>query len=227
MGRDELPSSEFSPEATGQPAERIKSRRKMFVHRRQSWVVRFLKQLEINHLERLTAQPGGLSPGWLLSYRTTFRTIAGRESGPAVRMYLLDCPVVMTPLGVWLLGQCADRCRLYGLEEFGRHSSASVRRHAARALRRQEAWSQLRVLAENDPQDARLQWFAYAPITKRSYNERLRNFTTHLDASHAEAAAGPSRMLLWFRDFNWQGVPPKSAEYIRWILARIHRLIHG
>jgi hypothetical protein len=94
-------------------------------------------------------------------------------------------------------------------------------------MRRLEGWSQLAEVARSFPEDARLQWYANASIVKRPYADRLRSFTRFLDASNAPAAAGPSRMPLWFRELRWFRSPPKSGEYIRHILMRIHRLVRG
>ena len=96
-----------------------------------------------------------------------------------------------------------------------------------RILRRIEAWEKLRTLAERNPDDAKIRWYAYAPFAKRNFSERLHNFTDHVDPSHAAEAAGPSRMPLWFADLDWIRRPPKPFAYIRELLERIHRWVHG
>jgi len=219
---------ELTEPAAAHQARSVSLWRRIFTHRGQYWIRGFLKQLQADRAERCKGDGAATLPqGWLLPYRPTFRSIIRADSAAAIRYYLADCPAEMTPLGVWLLGRCAERCRLYGLPEFGRHPSPVVRRHAARALRRLEAWSQLDELARQFPDDPRIQWYAHAPVIKRPHKQRLKSFLQSVDASHAAAAAGPSRMPLWFRKLDWVRRPPKSAAYIRRILRHIHRLIHG
>jgi hypothetical protein len=216
-----------SPTSPQAPAPRTPSVwKKLFKRRRQHGVIRFLNELH----ERLLASQHpavNLQRTWLVPFRPQFRHAIQNEAAPALRYYLASCPPEMTPLAVWLLGRCADSCRLYDLPDFARDASPVVRRHAARALRRLEAWSQLEDVARLFPNDRRLQWYAYATIIKRPHSERLRSFTQFVDASNAAAAAGPSRMPLWFGDLDWIRRPPKSGAYIRRLLMHIHRLVHG
>jgi len=222
----EAPDSAVGPATP--PMRSVSLWKKILGHRQQGWVVRFLRKLDAERRDRFCHESvAAASATWLLSYRAQFRSIIQADSAHAIRYYLAKCPPAMIPLGVWLLGRCAERCRLFGLPEFGRHESPAVRRHAARALRRLEAWSQLDELARRFPDDPRIQWYAHASVIKRPYRQRLRNFTQLVDASNAAAAAGPSRMPLWFRDLDWLRRPPKSAAYIRRILMHIHRLVHG
>jgi hypothetical protein len=201
--------------------------RKLLTHRRQHWVIRELNDLD--RVRRDCCEQAGHSPSpyWLLPYRATFRKLIRHDAAPALRYYLADCPTEMTPLAVWLLGRTADRFRLYGLEEFAYSRSPLARRHAARALRRLEAWPHLESIARRYPNDRRLQWYARASIIKRPHAERLRNFAGHVDATHAAAAKGPSRMPLWFKNVDWIRRPPKTAAYIRHLLQHLHGLIRG
>lgn len=202
--------------------------RKLFTHRRQHWITLVLEELEGRHFELLASRPAAAKRAtWLLSYRDLFRQLADGKYAPAFHAYLAKCPVEMTPLGVWLLSRCGDRCNLRGLGDFANHSSEAVRRHVARALRRLEAWPELAAMAKVYPGNDRIQWYANASIIKRSHEERLRSLAQIMDHSNAPAAAGPSHMPLWFRDLDWLRRPPKSIEYIRTLLARIHRLVHG
>ncbi len=130
-------------------------------------------------------------------------------------------------MAIWLLGRCASRTQQYDLFEFAVNGPEAARRHAARALRRVEAWSKLRALAAASPFDGKIAWYAQAPVTKRAFRERLKNFAAYVDASHAGEAAGPSRMALWFADVDWIRRPLKPVEYIRKVLQRIHRWVHG
>jgi hypothetical protein len=97
----------------------------------------------------------------------------------------------------------------------------------AKALRRLEAWSLLDEMAAADPDNARIQYYAKAPITHRPFRERLSRFSSRLDHSLVAEAAGPSRMPYWSLYTPWQGKPSKSVEFIREILWRIRRWVHG
>jgi hypothetical protein len=209
------------------PALKVPWWKKNFTHRPQHWVIRTLKELEAELGLWRTQYPGGRLPStWLLRHRPRFRALIAADAAPALRYYLGSCPDEIKPLVIWLLGRSACPFRLHGLPEFALHDSPAIRRHAARALRRLEAWSQLAEAAHRFPHDKPLQWYAHASIIKRPHEERLRNFAKYVDASNAAAAVGPSRMPLWFADLDWLRRPPKSVEYLRRILKRIHRLVH-
>jgi hypothetical protein len=217
-----------TPNTESRPAFNVPWWKKNFTYRPQHWVVRTLKELGAELRRWQTQHPRGRLPStWLLPHRPRFRALIAADAAPALRYYLRSCPDEIKPLAIWLLGRSASPFQLYSLPEFALHDSPAVRRHAARALRRLEAWSQLAEAARRFPQDKRLQWYAHASIVKRPYDERLRNFAQYVDSSNAAAAVGPSRMPLWFADLDWLLRPPKSVEYIRRILRRIHRWVHG
>jgi len=187
-----------------------------------------LDELEREQVESFwrTLEPSATAHAWLLPYRTRIRRLADAEPA-AIQLYLLSCPDRMAPIAIWLLGRCVTRTKHLDLFDFAISAPLPGRRHAARTLRRAEAWTKLTRLAKLNRNDEKIAWYAATPFTKRGFRERLRNFANHVDASHATDAAGPSRMALWFADLDWIRRPPKPVELIRRVLERIHRLVHG
>jgi len=143
-----------------------------------------------------------------------------------VRAYMLDCPPAMLPICVWMIGRFRRGIPIHELASLRHSLSPSVRRHLAKTLRRLEAWSLLRVVAAENPNDDRIQWFATGRATHRPFSERLETFTAKLDDSHAGEVHTPSQMKFWASDRRWQRSPPKSVEYIRRILRHIQQLVH-
>jgi hypothetical protein len=210
-----------------QDAQRWWQRKRFARARGPKWLAKLLRDIERDHDARCS-DPNGPPPsaGWLLHYRPQFRRLP--DGFPyAILAYVKQCPESMKPIAIWLLGRCAIRTEHLGLFECALHASPVGRRHAARALRRIEAWEKLRTLARLHPYERQVVWYATAPVTKRDFPERLRNFAAQIDATHADDAAGPSRMPLWFADLDWIRRPSKSVEYIRRMLVRIHRWVHG
>jgi hypothetical protein len=76
-----------------------------------------------------------------------------------------------------------------------------------------------------DPDDARLQWLATASTVRRPFPDRLRNFKSMVDDSHAGEVATPSRMPYWAREVAWEYSPPKSVHVIRRMLRRIRHWV--
>ncbi len=212
------PSPRYAP-----AAKRIKKWRRLV---RWSGTARLTSLLRAIEREQAARPPAERPTGWLLPWRSQFRRLADVEPA-AIRLYLLDCPDRMTPIAVWMLGRCATRLQHFDLFEFSIDASRATRTHAARALRRVEAWEKVARLSEASPGDRRIAWYAHAPTTKRVFAARLQNFAEHVDQSRAAEASGPSRMSLWFADLDWVRHPPKSVALIREILQRIHRLVRG
>jgi hypothetical protein len=169
---------------------------------------------------------------WLLPFRGELREIldgfdsrCNNSEVDIVRYYLLTCPRPMIAICVWLVGRFSDRMHLYELKKFRYDPSPQVRRHVARALRRLEAWKFLQDMAERNPDDARIQWYATAGTTHGPFELRLRKFALNVDDSHAGEVATPSRMPFWASDKLWYQTPPKSILYIRRMLRRIQRRV--
>jgi hypothetical protein len=221
---DNTPSQSHRESPSAKSAKRW-WRRKPF-SRRPKRLLALLRDLEHEQSDRFNDAGAARSTSWLLRYRPRFRRVEDSLPTP-IHAYLRKCPESMTPIAIWLLGRCAIRTEHFALFEFARNAPPAARRHAARALRRLEAWEKLRTLARENPADSKMAWYAHALVTKRNFRERLRNFAEHVDHSHAAEAAGPSRMSIWFADVDWIRRPPKPVAYIRQILQRIHRWVHG
>jgi hypothetical protein len=169
---------------------------------------------------------------WTLPFRRELRLLfAGYDTRvnvgevDIVRSYLLTCPPAMIPICVWLIGHFRSGMPIHELASLRHSLSPSVRRHLAKTLRRLEAWSLLRVMAGENPNDDRIQWFATAPTTHRPFLERLEIFAASLDDSHAGEVATPSRMPYWEHHHRWTYTPPKSVATIRHFLRRIRHLV--
>jgi hypothetical protein len=187
---------------------------------------KLLKQVESARAHVIASTAGNMGGrDWLLPYRDEFRRAIQFGRLESIKLYLVDCPTEMVPVGVWLWAQCADRFRLYGLSAFCNDQSPLVRRHVAKALRRLEAWALLDEMAAACPDDARIQWFAHAHTTRRPFPDRLENFTRNVDDSHADEVFNPSRMPFWALERSWDYTAPKSVALIRRMLRRIRHWV--
>jgi hypothetical protein len=227
--RGPMPAREDIPRSVAKryapPPKQVKRWRRRRIY--DSWVSELLHSLQREQAEcAADVTRAARKQSWLLPYRPQFRRVKASHSA-VIRLYLLNCPDVMRPIAIWLLGRCATVNQHFDLFEFALDASPPARRHAARALRRVEAWERVARLADASPGDPKIAWYASTPTTKRDFRERLRSFAEHVDSSRAAEAAGPSRMALWFADIDWFRRPPKPVEYIRQILERIHRWVHG
>jgi hypothetical protein len=99
-----------------------------------------------------------------------------------------------------------------------------VRRETARALHRLEAWSELRAMAEVDT-DERVCRLA-TPAPAKPFEQRMVRFAG--EARDEPPAAQRSRAMTYFaRVPEGPGKIPKTPEFNRILLERIHRLVHG
>jgi hypothetical protein len=224
----EAPDAEYLPEFIHVSDEA--GCRRIVRWRGEDWAVKVLRQLQ---LELATDAAAGYDVAFLqrirrlrlLSHRADFRRII-EEAHPAVmKLYLYRAPAEMVPIAIWLWSRCANRFRLHGMTSYCRHPSPQVRRHVAKSLRRLEAWSHLQMMAVENPDDPKIQWFATTPTVHRSFASRLTSFTRQLDSSHAGEVTTPSRMQYWAESAPFTYTAPKSVELIRSILHRIHRLV--
>jgi hypothetical protein len=187
---------------------------------------KLLKQIEAARVHATGSKScSAVGRNWLLPYRAEFRRTIQFGRLESIKLYLADCPAEMIPVGVWLWARCADRFRLYGLSAFCNDRSPLVRRHVAKALRRLEAWALLDEMAAAYPDDARIQWFAHAHTTRRTFSERLANFSRNVDDSHADEVSTPSRMPFWALERSWEYTAPKSVALIRRMLRRIRHWV--
>jgi len=207
-----------------------------FASRPQKWLTSTRSRAE-RFLSVLSEQlqtvdlPGPILPAKsprLLSYRNEFRQLmAHQETVPVLQGYLTNSNPAVRSLAVWLLSKHANRIILLGLDKRYWDPSPQVRKHLAKALRRLEAWQILEKMVAEHPNDTKVSWFARSTPNQKNYRDRLANYSSGIDQTHRAAAAGPSRMPLWFRDEYWGGVPPKNIRFLREILLRIQKLVHG
>jgi hypothetical protein len=212
---------------------RIIKRLPLSLRHRRTPAFKLLKTIEAacDEASRSNVHTNSLQ-SWLLAHREELHDVYagfnphcnGGEVA-VVRWYMASCPLEMLPICIWLLGKCADRFRLYGLQEYRHHQSPRVRREVAKALRRVEAWAFLSDMAATYPDDARIQWFATAPNTHRPFGQRLARFKKSVDDSHAGEVVTPSRMPYWSIEKSWDYTPPKSVELIRRMLRRIRHWV--
>ncbi len=124
-------------------------------------------------------------------------------------------------LALWMVGRIGNRYAVESVLTCVRHPAFRVRRSAVRSLKQLHAWTELRRVADNDP-DVQIRELA-EPSSPRPYDDRLARFvaaTASLEPSHhlhplvisPEAEIGAGR-------------PPKSEWRIRLVLRRIHRLV--
>ena len=159
----------------------------------------------------------------LLCYRTDFRRLVADEQVVLFQRYLSDANPLVRSLAVWMLGQCANRCNLLGIENYCQDASPMVRKHVAKALYRLEAHQILREMSLRYPSDAAVQWFAQDKPNNTRFEERLSDFSRHVVTSQPQHLDSAEPMTFWARFENWLLTPPKSNSYIRAILERIRK----
>jgi hypothetical protein len=178
-------------------------------------------------------QHGWKHHAWPMIFRRRLRRLFAEQDFrwnhfevATVHCYMLTCPPAMIPVCVWIISRLGVAPNLVELMSLRRSLSPQRRRHLAKALRRLKAWAALRQLAAENPNDDQIQRIATAPPSLRTFAERLKNFTSAVDKSHAEEVHTPSQMDFWAVDRGWQRSPPKSVELIRRILRHIQQLVH-
>ena len=167
--------------------------------------------------------------GWLLPFRPLFREILTRDIWSRVDLaYLLEAgdPRLQTII-VMLLGKCASRRNLRGIDRHTQSSNPMVRKQVAKALLRLEAAAALTRMARDWPDD---EWVHRFAREKRgmAFSKRLSRFVANnVDASQVDQATGNSPMTYWARDRYWHVSPPKNRWFFRRILMRIQRWVRG
>jgi len=162
--------------------------------------------------------------GWLLKYRNDFREMM-QDMSPAVLAVVVERSRVpaMRRLAIWLLGRHTGTL---GTKAIARHmgdSDVILRREVARALRRKQAWSEMRALQADDP-DSRIRKLA-TQATPDAHQRRLRVFLDDISSRPVHSPRAPST---WNVDLSTApGRPPKSEWLIRRLLEHIRLLVHG
>lgn len=173
---------------------------------------------------RRASADDGAPPPRLVEFRGEFRALAScRPIGGLVEC-LKSGDRELQALALWVLGRCGRNGGLSAVAVFRRHEDASIRREAARALRRLGGWPALESMALHDP-DARVRRLATCPPPS-DFTERLARFTRTARKAPTRVAERP-RMALFARIPLGPGQPAKSREFIRRILEHIRYLVRG
>jgi HEAT repeats len=166
----------------------------------------------------------GQTPVRLITFRQEFRRIANWPRVHAMITCLNQPDEETVRLAIWLLGRKHARYGIPLIVPCSHSPDVRVRREAARALRRLGAWSELRAIYEFDTDEQVLR--IALPERPKPFEQRLSRFTG--DAPEEVPAARHSRVMSFFaRVPIGPGKMPNTPEYIRTILERIHRLVHG
>ncbi len=144
---------------------------------------------------------------------------------PTVFVFLLQrtSAAPMKRLAIWLLGRSPGTLGTSAIADAARNGRVLIRREAARALQRKHAWAQLRDLLADD-EDARVRRFA----TQRSpqpYQQRLESFLG--DVTPRETSGRRAALQVAADLASSPGRPPKSPQFIRYILEHIRALVSG
>ncbi len=120
-----------------------------------------LRRSDIRHIKRLarlavTAQRQR-AHSWLLAHRGEFRSVLNSVPSVVLALVLLRTPNLdLQRLLIWLLGRRAGTLGIQAIASAARRGHPTIRREAARALRRKQGWAQLRELCSLTPTDERL-----------------------------------------------------------------------
>lgn len=187
----------------------------------------------IERRDAITDPNTGQAPhGWMLALRPLLReSMAGDlvRRRQELALLLRDGDPRVRPMVVWLLGRCASRFKLRGIENCTLDCDPATRKQVAKALKRLEAADRLQEMAAAWPHDAWVQRYARRVVAPPSpFAERLARYVAHTGGDTDVALTpGPSRMPYWARDARWFLSPPKSPWSIRRLLLRIQRWVHG
>ncbi|MEM8680755.1 MAG: hypothetical protein AAGF97_15510 [Planctomycetota bacterium] len=147
-----------------------------------------------------------------LEARATLTYVAARTDAPVLRI-----------LACWLRGHCGGTLGTAVIAKLAEHADWQTRREATRALRRMSAWSQLDVIATNDPHD-RIRTLAMCRPS-RPIADRIADF---VGPTPRRSIIATTRHLFLAPQLELnQRHPPKSPQLIREILVRLQRLISG
>ena len=181
---------------------------------------RFLKQLVAT---RAKAKNEGVAPRKLIACRGDFRRILSAYTTAGLLQSLQSDSDEEQRIALWLLGRAHDRSVVSAVHLFSSAKPKSLRREAVRALRRLEAWAELRQIAKFDF-DEQIRRIA-TPRKSRDFSSRLSQFTGDVQTSAVEPPRPEFRLLT---DLNPLGSGrPKSTDWIARLLRHIHFLVRG
>jgi hypothetical protein len=180
----------------------------------------FLKQLVAT---RAKAKSEGVAPRNLIACRADFRRILSADTTAGLLQSLQSDSDEEQRIALWLLGRAHDRSVVSAVHLFSSARPKSLRREAVRALRRLEAWAELREIAKFDF-DEQIRRIA-TPRESRDFSSRLSQFTGGVQTLAVEAPRPEFRLLT---NLNPVGSGrPKSTDWIARLLRHIHFLVRG
>ena len=186
-------------------------------------VARFLRRLSRLRHE---CSRGNTPTYRLVAFREDFRRVIAARPIAGLVWSLRSGDAEVQQLALWLLGRCESTRATAAVATYRNSFSRSWRKEAARALRRMQAWSELREMSQRELEPA-IRAFA-RPRLDRSWSERLGRLTHH--TTRKASSLAPGACLSPAFEMNLlpgPSRPLKSAEYIRAILWRIHNYLRG
>jgi hypothetical protein len=182
---------------------------------------RFVCRIGADRRRALTA---GMTPPKLVTFRREFRRIGSRRRIGGLFTCLDQHDPEVVRLGIWIMARTHVTSAISEITPFRQSADVRVRREAARALRRLEAWAELRVVAGQDP-DEQVRRLA-TPIPVKPFHRRLERFAGLMHA--ATPPDVPRRTVPMFVLLPMgPGRMAKTQEFIRTILERIRQLVRG
>ena len=167
--------------------------------------------------------PSKDNPRALFKWRDDFRRILGSCSTAGLVRSVKQGSETEQRIAVWLLGRARDHSATCVVNAVVWHQPVAMRREAARALRRLGAWTELRWLAVNDP-DERVRRIA-TPRPSRDFSSRLAEFKTEVTVQILPERKPEFHL---FTEINREVVVrPKSRDLIARLLHHIRLLIRG
>lgn len=172
---------------------------------------------------RRSATDHGESPPRLVARRAEFRYWTAQ--GRVVPFFLLldnDDPQAML-LGIWLLGRCHQSFAISIVGEQAWTGDARRRREVVRALRRLNAWRELKCFSRDDDLRIRRMALAATESPQKPFTSRIERYLKSTNAITRQRHP-VSFFTAWDES---PGRPPKSSQWIRAILERLRRRVRG
>lgn len=160
----------------------------------------------------------------LIPLRDEIRTVR-RSKCRATLAYLIEFALdsQLQLIAIWLRGLCGGYVGTSAIAKYADAPNERVRAAVAGALQRLSAWALLETMSTNDQAD-HVRRIA-AQRRRRQFNARLRRFTGNVRTIPCDYSP---RQLYESRAVDVYSVhPPKPVTWIRQILERIRRLVHG
>ena len=180
----------------------------------------FLKHLVATRTE---SQISGREPRRLICFRSDFRRILGAYTTAGLVRSAMMGSEEEQRIAIWLLGRAHDRSAVNVVNTFASGHSCAIRREATRSLRRLEAWTELRWIAVNDPNET-IRRIA-TPTPCRDFSTRLTQFAGERVYPIVEAPK-PEFRLFTVLNSSAEG-RPKSRDLIARLLSHIRLLLRG